>query len=358
MFQKLDELVEEYDELNETMARPDVAKDHLQLRKLNKRRMDLREVVERYQEFKKVSAEIKDTEFIMDDATEDAELREMAATERLELLEKLKHLKSELQKLLLPKDARDEKNIILEIRAGTGGEEAALFAGDLLRMYIKYAENRKWKIELLNEHTTGVGGYKEAIASISGKNVYSRLKYEGGVHRVQRVPVTEAQGRVHTSAVSVAVLPEAEEVDVDIDEVNDLRIDVYRSSGPGGQSVNTTDSAVRIIHLETGLVVTCQDEKSQHKNRAKALKILRARLFDRAMEEQQKLISQERKKMVSTGDRSVKIRTYNFPQSRVTDHRIGLTLYRLETVLDGDLDEIIDGLTAYYQAEALKAGSN
>jgi peptide chain release factor 1 len=254
---------------------------------------------------------------------------------------------------LLPKDPNDEKNILLEIRAGTGGEEAGLFASNLFRMYAKFAEKQGWRMEVLNRHYTGVGGFKEIIALIEGKGVYSRLKFESGVHRVQRVPVTESQGRIHTSTVTVAILPEAEEVEVQIDP-NDIRIDIFRSSGPGGQSVNTTDSAVRITHLATGMVVTCQDEKSQHKNKAKALKILRARLLDRARQEKQTEISEKRRSQVGTGERSERIRTYNFPQGRVTDHRIGLTLYRLDEVLEGELNEIINALTTYYQAEALK----
>ncbi len=254
---------------------------------------------------------------------------------------------------LLPKDPNDEKNILLEIRAGTGGEEAGLFASDLFRMYAKYAEKNRWRVEIMSQSFTGVGGFKEVIALIEGKGVYSRLKYESGVHRVQRVPVTESQGRIHTSTVTVAILPEAEEVEVGIDP-NELRIDIFRSSGPGGQSVNTTDSAVRITHLPTNMVVTCQDEKSQHKNKAKALKILRARLLDLARQEKEKEISEKRRNQVGTGERSERIRTFNFPQGRVTDHRIGLTLYRLSEVLDGEIDEIIRGLTTHYQAEALK----
>ena len=270
------------------------------------------------------------------------------------LRERLQALEADLTRLLLPRDARDERSVLLEIRAGTGGEEASLFAAELFRMYSRYAERQGWRVEVLSSSPTGLGGFKEVIALVQGKGAYSRLKFEGGVHRVQRVPVTETQGRIHTSAVTVAVLPEAEDVEVDLAD-KELRIDVFRSSGPGGQSVNTTDSAVRVTHLPTGLVVTCQDEKSQHKNKAKALKILRARLLERARHEQQSEIAASRRAMVGSGDRSEKIRTYNFPQSRVTDHRASLTLHTLERVLDGELDAIIDALTTRQQAEALEA---
>jgi len=262
-----------------------------------------------------------------------------------------------LKRLLLPRDLNDERNVILEIRAGTGGEEASLFAAELFRMYSRYAEEQGWRVELMSANPTGLGGFKEVIALIEGRGVYSRLKFEGGVHRVQRVPETEASGRIHTSTVTVAVLPEADEVDVQIDEVKDLRIDVYRSSGPGGQSVNTTDSAVRITHLPTGLVVACQDEKSQHKNKNKALKILRARLLERAQAAQQAEVAQSRRSMVGTGERSERIRTYNFPQGRVTDHRINLTLYSLDRVIEGQIEPLIDALITYHQTEALKAAS-
>jgi peptide chain release factor 1 len=269
------------------------------------------------------------------------------------LKKELEGLEETLRLMLLPKDPRDEKSVILEIRAGTGGEEAALFAMDLFRMYTKYAERKGWKVEILSQNITGLRGAKEMIASIEGDGVYSKLKYESGVHRVQRVPETETQGRIHTSAVTVAVLPEAEDIDVIINP-DDLKIDVYRSSGPGGQSVNTTDSAVRVTHLPTGLVVTCQDEKSQHKNKAKAIKVLRSRLLDSAIKEQQDQISKERKSQVGSGDRSERIRTYNYPQGRVSEHRIGLTLYRIEAIMEGDIQEIIDNLTAHFQAESLK----
>ena len=283
----------------------------------------------------------------------DPEIKDLARDEIDALIQKKEKLEVELKTLLLPKDPNDEKNVIVEIRAGTGGEEAALFASDLFRMYSRYAENRAWKVEVMTHHPTGVGGLKEIIMMIHGKGAYSAFKYESGTHRVQRVPTTEAQGRIHTSAVTVAVLPEAEEVEIAIDPA-ELKIDVYRSTGPGGQSVNTTDSAVRITHLPTGLVVTCQDEKSQLKNKNKAMKVLRARLLDRKIEEQNEKRSEERKSQVGTGDRSGRIRTYNFPQGRVSDHRIGLTLYKLEDILQGNIDEIIDNLTTYYQAQALQ----
>ena len=284
----------------------------------------------------------------------DEEMRELAKSELQALKERQTALEQEIRVLLLPKDPRDEKNTFLEIRAGTGGEEAALFAASLFRMYAKYAEMNRWRVEVMSQNPTGLGGFKEIIALVEGKGVYSRLKYESGVHRVQRVPVTEASGRIHTSAVTVAVLPEADEVEVEINP-NDLRIDVYRSSGPGGQSVNTTDSAVRITHLPTGMVVTCQDEKSQHKNKAKALKVLRARLLDQLIEERRSEISEERKSQVGSGDRSERVRTYNFPQNRLTDHRLGLTLYRLDGILEGDLGEVIDALNTHFQAEALQS---
>jgi peptide chain release factor 1 len=283
-------------------------------------------------------------------------VRELARAELPELEAQLAALDERLRALLLPRDPTDDRNTVLEIRAGTGGDEAGLFAADLFRMYTRYAENHGWRIEVLSSSVTGVGGFKEIVALVTGEGAFGRLKYEGGVHRVQRVPTTETQGRIHTSAVTVAVLPEAEDVEVDLPD-KELRVDVFRSSGPGGQSVNTTDSAVRVTHLPTGLVVTCQDEKSQHKNKAKALKILRARLLERARAEQQSQIAANRKAMVGTGDRSEKIRTYNFPQSRVTDHRVNVTLHQLDRVLDGGLDEIVDALAARAQAEALEAAS-
>jgi peptide chain release factor 1 len=299
-----------------------------------------------------VSKELEESEQLI--SGNDEEIKQLAKSEAHKLTNEKTELEEKLKLLLLPKDAQDEKNILLEIRAGTGGEEAAIFVADLFRMYCKYAEEKRWKVEIMSQNITGLGGYKEIIALFEGKKVYSQLKYESGVHRVQRVPETESQGRIHTSAVTVAVLPEAEDVEVEIDQTTDLKIDVFRASGPGGQHVNKTDSAVRMTHIPSGLVVSCQDEKSQHKNKAKALKILRARLFDRAMREQQSEISQERRNQIGSGDRSERIRTYNYPQGRITDHRIGLTLHNLESVLEGELDEIINQLITHFQTESLK----
>lgn len=322
------------------------------MQKLARERAGISKLVETYRAYKKVEEEIKESHNLLTES--DEEMRELAKAELHSLKERQAALEEEIKTLLLPQDPRDDKNIFLEIRAGTGGEEAALFAADLFRMYAKFAEMNRWRVEVMSQNPTGLGGFKEIIALIEGKKVYSRLKYESGVHRVQRVPVTESSGRIHTSAVTVAVLPEADEVEVEINP-NDLRIDVYRSSGPGGQSVNTTDSAVRVTHIPTGLVVTCQDEKSKHKNKAKALKVLRARLLDQLMEEQHNEISEDRKSQVGSGDRSERVRTYNFPQNRVTDHRLGLTLHRLDSVLEGDLAEVVDVLNAHFQAEALKS---
>ena len=355
MLQKLEEVKQEYDKLTKELESPDVFKDIDRYSKISKEHSDLKPVVEKYVEYKKVTSQLEENKELLKDE-KDHEMKEMIKAEIEQLEEDREKLEEELKLLLLPKDPNDDKNVILEIRAGTGGEEAALFAADLFRMYSRYAERNKWKVEILSESSTGTGGFKEIIAMISGKFVYSRLKFESGIHRVQRVPTTESQGRIHTSAVSVAILPEAEEVDIDINPA-DLKIDVYRASGAGGQHVNTTDSAVRITHLPTGIVVTCQDERSQHKNRAKAMKILRAKIFDIERQKQEDELSKERKQMVGSGDRSEKIRTYNFPQSRVTDHRIGLTLYKLDYILDGDIDELIDALSTYYQAEALKSHS-
>ena len=354
MFQKLHEVENRYRELERLLTDSKVLGNPKELQKLARERAELVKLVDAYRVYKKVNEEIQAIQELLAEA--DEEMRELAKTELHSLREKQAALEQEMKVLLLPKDPRDDKNIFLEIRAGTGGEEAALFAAQLFRMYAKYAETNRWRVEVVSENPTGLGGFKEIIALMEGKGVFSRLKYESGVHRVQRVPVTESSGRIHTSAVTVAVLPEADEVEIEINP-NDLRIDVYRSSGPGGQSVNTTDSAVRVTHLPTGMVVTCQDEKSQHKNKAKALKVLRARLLDQLLEEQQNEISKARKNQVGSGDRSERVRTYNFPQNRVTDHRIGLTLYRLDSFLEGNIAEIIDALNTHYQAEALKAGS-
>jgi peptide chain release factor 1 len=353
MFQKLDQVENRYQELEMLLADPKVLGNPKEMQKLGRERAELSHLVETYRAYKKVQEGIQDSQELLQES--DEEIKELAKAELQTLKERLANIEEELKILLLPKDPRDEKNVFLEIRAGTGGEEAALFAADLFRMYAKYAEKRRWRVDVASQNPTGLGGFKEIIALVEGKGVYSQLKYESGVHRVQRVPVTEASGRIHTSAVTVAVLPEADEVEVEINP-NDLRIDVFRSSGPGGQSVNTTDSAVRVTHLPTGMVVTCQDEKSQHKNKAKAIKVLRARLLDKLMEEQQSEISEERKSQVGSGDRSERVRTYNFPQNRITDHRIGLTLYHLDKVLEGDLDELSNGLSAHFRAEALKSG--
>lgn len=352
MLEKLDKIEERYEELSRKIADPEVIADYSRWREYVKAHAEMEEVVHTYREYKKVSRDIENAELLLREEN-DPELRDLAA-EELELLkERKEELTERLKVLLLPKDPNDEKNVILEIRAGTGGEEAALFAADLLRMYLRFAERRGWRSEMMSSSPTDLGGFKEAIVLIEGRGAYSQLKFESGVHRVQRVPETEASGRIHTSAATVAVLPEAEEVDVAIDP-KDLRIDVFCSTGPGGQSVNTTQSAVRITHLPTGIVVTCQDEKSQHKNRDKAMKVLRARLLDKMQREQQEKIAAARRSQVGTGDRSERIRTYNFPQNRVTDHRVGLTLYRLGEVLDGDLDELITALVTHHQAERLR----
>jgi peptide chain release factor 1 len=355
MLQKLEDVEKRYVELERSLVDPAVIGNRKEYARLGKERSALEEIVREYREWKKLSAEIEGHRALLEEG--DAEIRELAKAELPAMRERLESLEEELKRLLLPCDPNDERNVILEIRAGTGGEEASLFAAELFRMYSRYAEEQGWRVELMSANPTGLGGFKEVIALIEGRGVYSRLKFEGGVHRVQRVPETEASGRIHTSTVTVAVLPEADEVDVQIDEVKDLRIDVYRSSGPGGQSVNTTDSAVRITHLPTGLVVACQDEKSQHKNKNKALKILRARLLERAQAAQQAEVAQSRRSMVGTGERSERIRTYNFPQGRVTDHRINLTLYSLDRVIEGQIEPLIDALITYHQTEALKAAS-
>jgi peptide chain release factor 1 len=351
MFTKIKELEDRFMQVEGELSRPDVTKDQKTYQKYTKEHSQLSPIINAFRKYNAIKDEIESNKSLLDDP--DHEMRRLAKDEMETLRSELPRLENELKLLLLPKDPNDEKNTIIEIRAGTGGDEAALFAADLFRAYLKYAEVRRWKTDILSRHNTGIGGLKEIVVLIEGQDVYSRLKYESGVHRVQRVPETEAQGRIHTSAVTVAVLPEAEEVDVQIN-TEDLRIDTFRSSGCGGQHINVTDSAIRITHLPSGLVVSCQDEKSQHKNKAKALKVLRSRLLDMQQAEQNSRISAERKNMVGTGDRSERIRTYNFPQARVTDHRIGLTLYKLEDILQGNLDLVIDPLITHFQAEALK----
>ncbi|MFQ5665900.1 MAG: peptide chain release factor 1 [Candidatus Binatia bacterium] len=355
MFEKLADVERRYVDLEGALVDPAIIGNRREYTRVAKERADLDEVVRAYREWKRVSVEIGGHKALLNEA--DPEIRELAKAELPVLRQRLEALERTLKRLLLPRDPNDARNVILEIRAGTGGEEASLFAARLFRMYSRYAEEHGWRVELMSANPTGVGGFKEVIALIEGRGAYSRLKFEGGVHRVQRVPVTEASGRIHTSTVTVAVLPEADEVDVYIDEVKDLRIDVFRSSGPGGQSVNTTDSAVRITHLPTGLVVACQDEKSQHKNKTKGLKILRARLLERAQAKQHAELAESRRSMVGTGERSERIRTYNFPQGRVTDHRINLTLYTLERVMDGQLDPLLDALITHHQSAALQAAS-
>ena len=356
MFDKIKETEERYHELETFLGQPEIISDQKRYQKYAKEHSVLMPIIAVLHKHQALQSEIDENRPFLED--QDPEMRKLAREEIEALNTHLEKVEDELKVLLLPKDPNDEKNILLEIRAGTGGEEAALFAADLFRMYTRYADLRNWKTEILSQNMTGIGGLKEVILLIEGHMVYSRLKYESGVHRVQRVPETEAQGRIHTSAVTVAVLPEAEEVDVEINP-EELRIDVYRSSGHGGQHVNTTDSAVRITHLPTGMVVTCQDEKSQHKNKAKAMKVLRSRMLDFETAQQHSRISEERKTMVGSGDRSERIRTYNYPQGRVTDHRIGLTLYKLEDFLQGDLNLVIEPLTTHFQTESLKnSGGN
>jgi peptide chain release factor 1 len=352
MFDRLREIERRYEELERQVADPAVIANRREFARVAKERSQLEETVLAWRERQRMAQELEEHRELAQG--KDADLRELARAELPALESRIAALDGTLKQLLIPRDPNDERNTVVEIRAGTGGDEASLFAAELFRMYTRFAERQGWRVEVLSSSPTGLGGFKEVIALVQGKGAFSRLKFEGGVHRVQRVPVTETQGRIHTSAVTVAVLPEAEDVEIDLAD-KDLRVDVYRSSGPGGQSVNTTDSAVRVTHLPTGLVVTCQDEKSQHKNKAKALKILRARLLERAQQEQQSEIAANRKAMVGSGDRSEKIRTYNFPQSRVTDHRVNLTLHTLDRVLDGELGPIVDALVTRQQAEALQA---
>ena len=350
MFDKLEDVVDRFREVEGLLSDPKVVGQQTRFRELTKEHADLSAIVGVYTDYRDLCDELAGLRELLDDA--ESELKEMARLELPELERRRGDLEQRLKTLLLPADPNDDKNVILEIRAGTGGEEAALFASALFRMYSRYAENQGWRVELMSVSDSEAGGFKEVIALVSGKRVYSRLKYESGTHRVQRVPETEAQGRIHTSACTVAVLPEAEDVDVAIDP-GDLRIDVYRASGAGGQHVNKTESAVRITHIPTGVVVCCQDEKSQHKNKAKAMKVLQSRILDSLLAEQQARTAADRKGQVGTGDRSQRIRTYNFPQGRCTDHRIGLTLYKLESILQGGLDEIVEALSTYYQSEAL-----
>jgi peptide chain release factor 1 len=355
MFEKLKDIEERFIEVEKLLSDPQIVSDRKAYQAYSMEHSELSKIVTVFRSYEQVIGDLDDSTVLLNE--NDAEIKQLARDEITSLTSQKKRLEDDLKKLLVPKDTNDEKNVILEIRAGTGGEEAALFTGDLFRMYARYAENRHWKVEVMARSVMGVGGFKEMIFMVHGKGAYSCLKYESGTHRVQRVPTTETQGRIHTSAVTVAVLPEVEDVELHIDP-GDLKVDVFRSSGPGGQSVNTTDSAVRITHLPTNLVVTCQDEKSQLKNKNKAMKVLRARLLDQMVRDQNEKRAMDRKSQIGSGDRSERIRTYNFPQGRVTDHRIGLTLYKLEDIIQGELDEIIGELAAYYQTEALKnAGS-
>ena len=351
MFDKLEDLLIRYEEVMGELQEPDVANDTVRFRKLMKEQSDLAPIVEAYKEYKKCNQNIEDSLAMLEEES-DEEMRELAKEELSESRARVAELEQELKILLLPKDPNDDKNVIVEIRAGAGGDEAALFAAEIYRMLVHYAERRRWKTEMISLNENGIGGFKECVFMISGQGAYSRLKYESGVHRVQRVPETESGGRIHTSTITVAIMPEAEEVDVELD-MNDCRFDVFRASGNGGQCVNTTDSAVRLTHIPTGIVISCQDEKSQLKNKDKALKVLRARLYELELAKQHDAEAEARKSQVGTGDRSEKIRTYNFPQGRVTDHRIKLTLHKLDSILDGDLDEIIDSLITADQAAKL-----
>ena len=352
MFDKLKTVEKRYDDLNELLSDAKIIAQQSEYQKYAKEQSDLTPIVKRFKDLKKIVQQLEDSKKILEEE-KDPEMLEMAEEDLAQVTIEKQKAESDLKLLLLPKDPRDERNVIVEIRAGTGGEEAALFSTDLFRMYSRYAEEKKWQVEILSSNLTGKGGFKEVIFNITGKGVYSKLKYEGGTHRVQRVPDTESQGRIHTSAVTVAILPEVEDVDIKINP-SDIKIDVYRASGPGGQSVNTTDSAVRLTFVPTGMIVTCQDEKSQHKNREKAMKVLRARLYDEEQKKAHDEQDSERKQQVGSGDRSERIRTYNFPQERVTDHRIGLTLHKLSAIMEGAMEEVIDALTLHFQSEALK----
>ena len=352
MLNRLEQLEKRHQELTERLSNPQILSQQGEYQKLVKEHGEHSKLLQVFAQYKRALEDIAKDEVIIKDEAEDKELRDLARQDQEELEKKRVELEQKIRLLLIPKDPKDDKNIILEIRAGTGGEEAALFVADLFRMYCKYAEKERWRVQMINAHPTGIGGFKEVIASIEGKGVYSKLKHESGTHRVQRIPRTETSGRIHTSAVTVAVLPEAEEIEVEINP-EDIRVDVFRSSGPGGQSVNTTDSAVRITHIPTGIVVSCQDEKSQHKNKAKAMKVLRARLLDKLEQEQQAEISRNRKNQIGSGDRSERVRTYNFPQNRLTDHRIGLTLYKLDSIMEGELDELVEAMTLLDQEHAL-----
>jgi peptide chain release factor 1 len=353
-FDKIEELARRHEELEAFLADPSVLANQTEFRKFSKEHFELSGLVAAYRDYRKIVAEIEDNRELLGEP--DPEIREMAETEIAQLETRKEELEAEIKLLLLPKDPNDDKNVVLEIRAGTGGEEAALFAGDLFRMYSRFAEANRWKVEIISSSESDHGGYKEIVVLVEGQGVYAKLKFESGTHRVQRVPDTEAQGRIHTSACTVAVLPEAEDIDIDINPT-DLKIDYYRSSGAGGQHVNTTDSAVRITHLPTGIVVACQEERSQIKNRAKAMKVLKSRILDVMVSEQNAKLAADRKQQVGSGDRSERIRTYNYPQGRMTDHRIGLTLYRLDSIMAGDIGEIADALRTHYQMEALKAQS-